>query len=133
MWTHEGKYYLLFPLAKCNLHEYVKKYVFEQTKNNQIWLLEQFSELANALQRIHDLTFQSSDANLSPNPLQQEKDRVAGWHHDLKPENILYFEDVKPENKTFQIADFGSSKIHIFRSRSHPMRNAKRNTHLRAT
>lgn len=125
MWTQGGRYFLLFPLAKCNLREYMKRNIFEHTMENQIWLLEQFSGLANALQRIHDLSFQSSDASLSPNPSQQEKDRIAGWHHDLKPENILYFEDADPKHRTLQIADFGSSKIHIIRSRSHPTRTPR--------
>ena len=134
-WTHRGKYYMLFPLAKYNLHDYMEKVVFNQTKEDQIWLLEQLCGLASALLLIHQLAPDNpavdqdskvnSDSNLSPNPLHQEKERKAGWHHDVKPQNILYFEDVNLGHKIFQIADFGSSKIHIFRSRSHPTRTPR--------
>ena len=125
-WTQGEKYYMLFPLAQCNLHQYMSRRVFERTKENNIWLLEQFSGLANALHLIHNLTFSNStlasDPNLSP-IAPQDRERKAGWHHDLKPENILYFEDAKLDRKNFQIADFGSSKIHVVRSHSHPTRS----------
>ena len=124
-WTHGGSYYVLFPLAICNLHHYMKRETFQHLKRNQIWLLEQFCGLASALQIIHGSTNANSDSNLSPHPLQKDKERRAGWHHDLKPENILCFEDRNLRRKVLQIADFGSSKIHIIRSRSNPTRTPR--------
>ncbi|KAG8534357.1 uncharacterized protein KY384_001201 [Bacidia gigantensis] len=121
-WTQGEKYYMLFPLAKCNLQEYMSIHTFRSTKDEKIWLLKQILGLAGALRRIHDLTFNNplaGDPNLSPGPLHGQE-RKAGWHHDLKGQNILCFE--VNEDLVLQIADFGSSKIHIIRSRSHPTR-----------
>ena len=115
-WTHQGRYYMLFPYAQCNLRQYMKWVQFgAPTKEKIIWLIRQFRGLAEALKGIHDLT--------GAGPLQSTPDlitrpvgeRRAGYHHDLKPENILFYE----ATGDFEISDFGSGKVHTYRSGSH--------------
>lgn len=122
-WTQDGKYYMLFPYAQCNLRQYMKWIHFgTPTKENIIWLLKQLRGLAAALKDIHNL----SGVGLSvpaPSPTSnlaapQPQMRESGWHHDLKPENILLYKTPGPKRGTFQISDFGSSKIHTYRSGS---------------
>ena len=116
-WTQGDTHYILFPLARCNLNQYMKTHEFGPNKEDNIWLLEQFYGLADALFFIHDMQF-PSEAQLSPKANTQEE-RKAGWHHDLKLANILFFYDEGNERGILQIADFGSSKVNIMRSHSH--------------
>ena len=115
-WTQSGRYYMLFPYAQCNLRQYMKWVQFgDPTKENILWLIRQFRGLAEALKDIHDLSGAGA-LQSAPNlgaPLGGE--RRAGYHHDLKPENILYY---MPANN-FLISDFGSGKIHTYRSGSY--------------
>lgn len=115
-WTHQGRYYMLFPYAQCNLRQYMKWVQFgAPTKEKTIWLIRQFRGLAEALKGIHDLS--------GAGPLQSTPDlitrpvgeRRAGYHHDLKPENILFY----GATGDFEISDFGSGKVHTYRSGSH--------------
>lgn len=92
-----GHFFMLSPLARCNLREF--------WKNNQprlsdpdfvLWELRQLRGLADGLRHIYNL---------------------GGWHHDLKGENILVFEEGGECGRpTLKIADFGSAKIHARRS-----------------
>ena len=85
------------------------------TKGNVLWLLAQFLKLSNAIREIHDLLNPETGTNhLAP----QKGPREYAWHHDLKPENILYFERAAPKAGSFKIADFGSGKVHTYRSGS---------------
>lgn len=115
-WTQGGRYYMLFPYAQCNLREYMKWVRFGgPTKENIIWLLRQFRGLAEALKGIHDL---SGTGALEPAPSLVTRplgERKAGYHHDLKPENILFYKFTD----TFEISDFGSGKVHTYRSGSY--------------
>ncbi len=129
-WTQDGKYYMLFPYAQCNLRQYMKWLHFgPATKDNIMWLLNQLRGLAEALKDIHNL---SSIGPSLPTPTpapnlaapQQPQMRKSGWHHDLKPENILLFKCSGHGRGTFQISDFGSGKIHTYRSGSVNTRSA---------
>ena len=92
------------------------------TKGNIIWLLEQLRGLGEALKDIHNLSrLGLSTLGSSPAPnlsAPQQQMRESGWHHDLKPENILLYKTRGSRRGTFQISDFGSSKIHTYRSGS---------------
>lgn len=107
---------MLFPYAQCNLRQYMKWIRFgAPTRDNVIWLTRQFRGLAEALKGIHDLsgagTLQSA-MDLATHP---KSERRAGYHHDLKPENILFYK----ETGNFEISDFGSGKVHTYRSGSY--------------
>lgn len=92
------------------------------TKENIMWLLKQLRGLAEALKDIHNLSsIGPSLPTPSPAPnlvAPQLQMRKSGWHHDLKPENILLYKSSGHERGTFQISDFGSGKIHTYRSGS---------------
>lgn len=122
-WTHDDRYYMLFPYAEYNLRQYMKWVSFGgPEKETILWLLAQFRGLASAIHNIHDLSSaegsstSSTASNLAIPPARQEK--KSGWHHDLKPENILYFSSKSSKLGTLRIADFGSGKIHTYRSGS---------------
>lgn len=120
-WTQGGRYYMLFPYAQCNLRQYMKWVQFgAPTKENIIWLLRQFRGLAEALKDIHNLSGTSAGASQSASNLgtRHMAERKAGYHHDLKPENILFYK-VTGTLGTFEISDFGSGKVHTYRSGSH--------------
>ena len=118
-WTQGGRYYMLFPYAQCNLRQYMKWVQFGgPTKENIIWLLREFRGLAEALKGIHDLSgtgaLESAPSLVTP----RSGERKAGYHHDLKPENILFYKDTGPRG-TFEISDFGTGKVHTYRSGSY--------------
>lgn len=119
-WTQDSKYYMLFPYAQCNLREYMSwKQFGNPSKQNILWLLKQLLGLAEALKDIHNLSNVpqlSSAPGLTAHP--QPELRKSGWHHDLKAENILLYRSPGPSRGTFQISDFGSGKIHTYRSGS---------------
>ncbi|KAL8688219.1 MAG: hypothetical protein Q9218_005818 [Villophora microphyllina] len=120
-WTQDGKYYMLFPYAQCNLGQYMRRVTFgNPTKKNTLWFLRQLLGLASALRQIHNLSGPEGTAGSSTNLLAPAvKDlRKSGWHHDLKPENILYFRIQNYMLGEFHIADFGSGKVHTYRSGS---------------
>ncbi|KAL8792076.1 MAG: hypothetical protein Q9195_005331 [Heterodermia aff. obscurata] len=112
-WTQDGRYYMLFPYAECNLRQYMERHTLSPlTKRNVLWLLAQFQGLSRAIRGIHNLNPETGTNLLAP----QQGPRQSGWHHDLKPENILYFEEIAPKAGSFKIADFGSGKVHTYRS-----------------
>ncbi|KAI4109377.1 MAG: hypothetical protein L6R37_000534 [Teloschistes peruensis] len=118
-WTQDGRYYMLFPYAQCNLGQYMRRISFgNPTKRNTLWFLRQLVGLATALRQIHNLSGAESPAASSINLLAPAvKDlRKSGWHHDLRPENILYFRNKSYDDGEFYIADFGSGKVHTYRS-----------------
>ncbi|MCJ1263927.1 hypothetical protein MMC22_003797 [Lobaria immixta] len=122
-WTHDERYYMLFPYAESNLRQYMRSVSFGGPRKKTIlWLLAQFCGLASAIHKIHDLSSaeksstSGTTSNLAIPPVHPE--RKSGWHHDLKPENILYFSSKSSKLGTLRIADFGSGKIHTYRSGS---------------
>ena len=125
-WTQDGRYYMLFSYAQCNLRHYMKSMTLgKPNKENVLWLLRQFLGLSTALKQIHDLTKTETAPVISESLLPPAQGlRKSGWHHDLKPENILYFKVLSTYRGEFQIADFGSSKVHTYRSGSINTRSA---------
>ncbi len=121
-WTQNSRYYMLFPYAQCNLREYMRwKHFGAPSKENIMWFLEQFRGLAEALKGIHDLSsgFSPPTGSKLPVPSSPSSEfRKSAWHHDLKPENILLYKVSGSHKGTFQIADFGSGKVHTYRSGS---------------
>ena len=116
-WIQDGGYCMLFPCAQCNLRQYMKSVIFgASTKENIIWLLRQFLGLAGAVQLIHNLSIDAPSPLAPSLTASHPGERKSGWHHDLKPENILYYRIPGPRRGTFQISDFGSAKVHTYRS-----------------
>jgi serine/threonine protein kinase len=131
LWTQQGKFHMLFPLAEQNLKDFLRNTGHPSLgKDNILWLLNQFKGLADAVRQIHNLT------GLGPGTLDrrlntvQKRDKT-GFHHDLKPENILVFAENRPESheqlmgRTWKIADFGSARIGHIISGSGPGRPSK--------
>lgn len=110
---------MLFPYAQCNLRQYMRRYEFDISDHgNSLWLLGQLRSLADALREIHNLQTTdglASGVNLAAPASGMKK---SGWHHDVKPENILFFRDRGSRFGKFCIADFGSGKVHTYRSGS---------------
>ena len=94
-------------------------------RRNVEWLLSQFLGLANALRQIHNLESPDNSVETAPQLLSPiEQARRSAWHHDLKPENILYFKIPGSKYGRLLIADFGTGKVHTFRSGSINTRSA---------
>jgi serine/threonine protein kinase len=95
-WSQTGHFFMLSPLARCNLRVYWKNTRPQLSNANFVlWELRQLQGLADGLRYIYNL---------------------GGWHHDLKAENLLVFEEGDGGWPTLKIADFGSAKIRARRS-----------------
>ena len=110
---------MLFPYAQCNLRQYMRRVKLDRSDTGSTtWFLDQLRSLADALREIHNLQTTggpaSTDNLIAPGPKMQK----SGWHHDIKPENILFFRDRRSRYGKLCIADFGSGKVHTYRSGS---------------
>lgn len=116
-WTQDERYYMLFPYARCNLREYMEQNKF--SKNDDFWLLSQFHGMAEAVTRIHDLSYvEPPNSGLSVMTSAAGERRTA-WHHDIKPENILFFKESSSSPGMFRISDWGSAKVSTYRTKSY--------------
>ena len=110
---------MLFPYAQCNLREYMKQTSFNiKDKECLLWLLEQLLGLADALRNLHNFADPQNSGPSSTLAAAHPEVRKSGWHHDIKPENILYYRDIGAKHGILKMADFGSGKVHIYRSGS---------------
>ena len=115
-WTQDGRFYMLFPLAKQNLRNFFRSRPSqESTKAFVLWLFNQMRAIADAVNHIHNLgTSQPDSSSRSKlHPLRHPSQQ--GWHHDLKPENILVFQNSHEgdiENFVLKVSDFGTARIH---------------------
>lgn len=114
-WTIREKYYLLFPLAECDLDQYWERENIPLDSRTQLldtetvlWLLKQVLGMTDALESIH---------NPSKNTLLPQDQRF-GRHGDLKPENILWYRSATHEKGIFVIADLGLATLNSILSRS---------------
>jgi serine/threonine protein kinase len=113
-WTIRDRYYLLFPLAECDLDRYWESKTIPEDPYNQLldietleWLLEQVHGMTDALDKIHNPSWNT----LSP------QDQF-GRHGDLKPENVLWYRSTAHAKGIFVIADLGLAKLNSVLSRS---------------
>jgi len=118
-WAQAGDHYILFPLAKLNLGEFL-----EQQRSPQgelaadfvLWFFKQLKGLAQAVDLIHNLGEDTRrSALLRPLDVAERggrKHRQQGYHHDLKPDNILVYFDELFLDGNLKIADFGAGQFH---------------------
>lgn len=127
-WTQKGTFYVLFPCAEMNLHEFLRMYPPRDLDTEFVkWLLWQLRGLADGVRHIHNLgpsRLAPEPQSLSPPGLRVQR-RRSGYHHDIKPKNILVFAkdkvghgDTKITDFIFKISDFGAAKINIILSKS---------------
>lgn len=113
---------MLFPLADCNLAQYLKNPSPAQDKEHVSWLFRQLFELADAVDQIHILAPIDPDLPVSDGLKPPQPRQTGGFHHDLKPPNILAFTDPETGRPVFKITDFGTAKLDFVlasKSRSH--------------
>ena len=120
-WTRDGRYYMLFPYAQCDLREYMSQNKFAE--KNAFWLLEQFHGMAEAVKRIHNLSFPEIPSSSLTATTPASGERRTAWHHDIKPENILFFKDNSSSCGMFRFSDWGSAKVNVYRTRSYNTKN----------
>ena len=95
-WSQAEHFFMLSPLASCNLKEYWRDNRPRPTDAEFVlWILRQLRGLADGLRHLYNL---------------------GARHGDLKGENILMFKEGDCGGPTLKIADFGSAKIHAQRS-----------------
>lgn len=83
-----------FPVADCNLHEFLKNQSFPLSSQFKRQLWEGARDLAFALAYIHGYGM------------------GGGIHGDIKPENILIIHHIEDGSRTkFLLADFGSARL----------------------
>jgi serine/threonine protein kinase len=108
-WTLEGRYYLLFPLAKCDLEEYWEndpRPVLDSTMAR--WMSKQITGISSAVEHIHN---PPADALLSADP-------KYGRHGDIKPENILLYDSPVDDKGILVVADLGLAKLNSILSKT---------------
>jgi serine/threonine protein kinase len=110
-WKLNGQYYLLFPLARCDLSEYWDKNRSpEHSAGAARWMLKQIIGITSALDHIHDPP--------SPNALPLPADHKYGRHGDLKPENLLLYDSSEDSRGIILVADLGLSTLNTIVSRT---------------
>lgn len=128
-WTQSGVSYILFPLAKYNLREFMSSAPDrpQLTASVVLWFLDQLRGLASAVNHFHWIGQESSpddmavtnsgDYSLLGADLKDKTQSplgLAGFHHDIKAENILVFEKETTQRGNggiFKITDFGAGRF----------------------
>ncbi|KAH7317940.1 putative cyclin-dependent kinase 2 [Rhexocercosporidium sp. MPI-PUGE-AT-0058] len=127
-----NRYYLLFPLASCNLRNHWDTRIPLWNQPTYLWAIMQLKGLVSALDVIHTLPTglpsmepDIPNAGTSHRPLYrninlrvEQREAMFGRHGDIKPENILWFEDSADVHGTLVLADMGLGRFHRKESRS---------------
>lgn len=114
-WTLDGNYYLLFPLARCDLLEYWEKFPLPTLDQETVrWTSKQIVGIASTVESIHDPP---------SNSLRVPEDHKYGRHGDLKPENVLLYDSPTEGKGTLVVADLGLAKLSSILSRSNQSNN----------
>lgn len=110
-YTLEGKYFFLFPYAKCDLLFYWEELHPKNTWTieNVHWVSAQMAGLMSGLSTIHN----PSHEHIGP-----KDDWRYGRHGDIKPDNILWFPTTDDPQGILVISDMGLSSINRLQSRS---------------
>jgi serine/threonine protein kinase len=120
-WKWNSSYYLLFPLAKCDLDKYWETAPYPTVDMESVrWTSSQLVGISSAVASIHDPSSNGSNGDIGTTraTLQVPDDNRYGRHGDLKPDNILLYESPDYAKGILVIADFGLSKLNSILSRS---------------
>jgi hypothetical protein len=139
-WTQNERFYMLLPMARFNLREYMIIQPAESPHDKSltgsfvymrrdpsvrrpvleasfvIWLLTQLKGVGEAITHIHQF---EGEAVKLPKLGSRDRNggpvRVAGLHH-IKPDNILVYIDGGDQYGTLKISDFDSGRVQTLRS-----------------
>ncbi|KAI0892490.1 kinase-like protein [Annulohypoxylon nitens] len=124
--THQNRYYMIFPWAEGgNLHDFFSdiREPDKKTHETDHWVIAQCYGLATALRHIHDISIPldldfhligSVQDPFYPN----DEAKVFGRHGDIKPSNVLLFPHENSKFGTLKICDFGLTIFHSEKSKS---------------
>jgi serine/threonine protein kinase len=121
----EGTFYILFPLAQCNLRTFLNRTTALAVHGNvMLWFLSQLKGLADAVLHLHALGDCVVKHQWTPD-IEFIPSRPA-LHRDLKTENILVFAPAGETSLgTFKLFDFGSAQTSDKSQRSLPQEEVR--------
>jgi serine/threonine protein kinase len=117
-WTIKNSYFLLFPLAKYDLNQYLDlkrippdPLTYLPDLSMLQWISKQIFGMIGALKTIHN-------PGAGPSDYLSVEEQKFGRHGDLKPENILWYESSADTKGILVIADLGLAALNTILSRS---------------
>jgi serine/threonine protein kinase len=111
-WSEGENCYILFPLARMNLREFLKEKQRVADSKLTLWLLRQMKGLADAINWIHNLDNYVPGTHLQLPGSARQTERKQGYHHDLKPENmLLFYPGTDYTEGSLKVSDFGMGKV----------------------
>lgn len=117
-WTIKNSYFLLFPLANCDLDQYLHLNRIMPDPLTHLpnldtlqWISQQIAGMTSALNTIHN-------PRAGPSDYLSIKEPKYGRHGDLKPENILWYRSSTDLKGILVIADLGLAALNSILSRS---------------
>jgi len=121
-WKWNGSYYLLFPLARCDLDKYWQDTLDAKVDVDTVqWMSKQLVGISSAVASIHDPASNGIGHNIGAGSanlqVPHDEDRY-GRHGDLKPDNILLYDSPMYPNGILVVADMGLSRLNSILSRS---------------
>ena len=111
--TYEENYYMIFPLADCDLWGYMERNpgCSYNDPKKIFWFITQAVGLAEALEKIHcPGNAPRFGRHLDANPTAVDADSTA-YHHDIKHDNILVFIEDDYPGGILRLSDFGCGKV----------------------
>ncbi|KAI1085957.1 kinase-like protein [Rostrohypoxylon terebratum] len=120
--THQEKYYMIFPWAENgNLSKLINKTEVRNEAGMTYWVVSQCYGLATAIKHIHNISIpikSQPHENEPKNTHGRTQAKVFGRHGDIKPSNVLLFQDDNLLNGRLKICDFGLTIFHSEKSKS---------------
>jgi serine/threonine protein kinase len=116
-WKWISSYYLLFPLAKCDLDKYWENTPNKVNIDTVQWMSKQLVGISSAVSSIHDPKTNVIRHDVATLQVPHDESRY-GRHGDLKPDNILLYDSNEYDQGILVVADFGLSKLNSILSRS---------------
>jgi serine/threonine protein kinase len=107
---HRRTFYILFPLAQCDLRAFLNRTTVPPLYGDIVlWFFSQLKGLAEAVLHLHTLGEPTIERQWSSD--HEFMSPCAVLHGDIKPENILVFDSPGEASLgTFKLSDFGSAR-----------------------